>query len=121
MELPGATFLAMSEPKFPSPEELQKKLTDFMKSQFGSHVSISTHIAPEYDGAGAEEAGDEQAEAFSFDYLPRDIKAYLDRFVIKQDDAKKVLSIAVCDHYNHVNYMRALAREDEKKAHETEY
>ena len=38
----------------------------------------------------------------SFDYKPKDIKAYLDRYVIKQDAAKKALSIAICDHYNHV-------------------
>jgi ATP-dependent Clp protease ATP-binding subunit ClpX len=38
----------------------------------------------------------------SFSMLPREIRDYLDRFVIRQDDAKKVLSVAVCDHYNHV-------------------
>ena len=37
-----------------------------------------------------------------FDLKPKDIKKYLDRYVIKQDDAKKALAIAVCDHYNHV-------------------
>ena len=39
---------------------------------------------------------------FSFAHKPRDVKAYLDRFVIKQDEAKKVLSVALCDHYHHV-------------------
>ena len=37
-----------------------------------------------------------------FDRKPRDVKAYLDRFVIKQDEAKKVLSVALCDHYHSV-------------------
>lgn len=37
-----------------------------------------------------------------FSLKPRDIKSYLDRFVIRQDEAKKVLSVAICDHYNHV-------------------
>jgi len=41
-------------------------------------------------------------DRFEFSYRPRDIKEYLDRFVIKQDDAKKVLSVALCDHYHHV-------------------
>ena len=54
-------------------------------------------------------------------FLPRDIKAHLDRFVIKQDEAKKVLAIAVCDHYNHVNYLRRLEKEDAVRAEETEY
>jgi len=39
---------------------------------------------------------------FKFDYRPKDVKAYLDRFVIKQEEAKRVLSVALCDHYHHV-------------------
>ncbi len=54
-------------------------------------------------------------------FLPRDIKAHLDRFVIQQDEAKKVLSIAVCDHYNHAKYLRKLQKENAARAEETEY
>src|SRR6202040_1262227 len=43
------------------------------------------------------------------------------RFVIKQDEAKKVLSIAVCDHYNHAKYLRQLEKKDAVRAEETEY
>ena len=38
----------------------------------------------------------------SFDRKPKEVRDYLDRFVIKQEQAKRVLSVAVCDHYNHV-------------------
>ncbi|MBA4388198.1 MAG: ATP-dependent protease [Verrucomicrobia bacterium] len=37
-----------------------------------------------------------------FSLKPRDVRDHLDRFVIRQDEAKKVLSVAICDHYNHV-------------------
>ena len=43
-----------------------------------------------------------KADQFEFNYKPREVKDYLDRFVIKQDEAKKVLSVALCDHYHHV-------------------
>jgi ATP-dependent Clp protease ATP-binding subunit ClpX len=43
---------------------------------------------------------------FSFDKKPREVKAYLDRFVIKQEEAKKVLSVALCDHYHYVRLAR---------------
>merc|ERR1712137_1040281 len=43
-----------------------------------------------------------------------DIKAHLDRFVIRQDEAKKALSIAVCDHYNHVKTLKAQEEEEDK-------
>ncbi len=42
---------------------------------------------------------------FDFDLTPRQVKEHLDRFVIKQDEAKKVLAITVCDHYHHVQAM----------------
>jgi len=38
----------------------------------------------------------------NFNLKPKDLKNYLDRYVIKQHEAKKVLSVAICDHYNHV-------------------
>ena len=93
-----------------------------MKSNFGDKVSFATFPQPERAEAGDEEKPAEpDGEEFVFDFLPRDIKAHLDRFVIKQDEAKKVLSIAVCDHYNHVNYIRKLESEDAIRAEETEY
>jgi ATP-dependent Clp protease ATP-binding subunit ClpX len=110
-------------PPFPSPEELKSKLSEFMKTNFGDKVSFATFTEPETAEATSEEkpATGQQDDQFVFDFLPRDIKAHLDRFVIKQDEAKKVLSIAVCDHYNHVNYQRRLEREDAARAEATEY
>ncbi|MEP6698267.1 MAG: AAA family ATPase [Verrucomicrobiota bacterium] len=109
-------------PPFPSPEELKSKLAEFMKTNFGDKVSFATYTEPEAAEAGAEEKPERESDdEFLFDFLPRDIKAHLDRFVIKQDEAKKVLSIAVCDHYNHVNYLRRLEKEDAVRAEETEY
>jgi ATP-dependent Clp protease ATP-binding subunit ClpX len=109
-------------PPFPSPEELRTKLADFMKTNFGDRVSVAAF--PQSDTAETEErekSKPTEQDQFEFNFLPRDIKAHLDRFVIKQDEAKKVLSIAVCDHYNHVNYMRRLEREDAQRAEQLEY
>lgn len=38
----------------------------------------------------------------SFNMKPRDVAAHLDRYVIGQTEAKQVLSVAICDHYNHI-------------------
>ncbi|RAP33643.1 ATP-dependent protease [Candidatus Marinamargulisbacteria bacterium SCGC AG-439-L15] len=37
-----------------------------------------------------------------FELKPKEIKAHLDRFIIKQDEAKKILGIAICDHFNQI-------------------
>src|SRR3954464_3174083 len=111
-------------PPFPSPEELKAKLSEFMKTNFGDKVAFTTYTEPETAEAEApteEKPKQPSDEQFVFDFLPRDIKAHLDRFVIHQDEAKKVLSIAVCDHYNHVNYLRRLEKEQAGRGEETEY
>ncbi|MDQ8190397.1 AAA family ATPase [Roseibacillus persicicus] len=102
------------EPKNPkTPEELQKVFQDF----FGKFGNVSFDIggmdAPTPDDDGEKEVEVVESQSiFDFDLLPRDVKRHLDRFVIRQDEAKKALAIAVCDHYNHAKQMRALEEEN---------
>lgn len=99
----------------PTPDELQQSLQDFFGKmgnvQWGGMAGMNSEVeesVPEMpQGPGAD-------SVFEFDYIPRDIKAHLDRFVIRQDEAKKALSIAVCDHYNHAKYLRSLENENGK-------
>lgn len=44
-------------------------------------------------------------------HKPKEIKAYLDEYVIGQDDAKKILSVAVYNHYKRV--MKQMVREED--------
>ena len=98
----------------PTPEELQQSLQDF----FGKMGNVQWGMAgmnTEPEQSEPEVAQESAADSvFEFDYIPRDIKAHLDRFVIRQDEAKKALSIAVCDHYNHAKYLRSLENENGK-------
>jgi ATP-dependent Clp protease ATP-binding subunit ClpX len=85
----------------PTPEEFQRQLAQFMQRHFqGAQPGSGASPAPP-DAATAAEP-ELPPEAFEFRHKPREVKAYLDRFVIKQDEAKKVLSVALCDHYHHV-------------------
>jgi endopeptidase Clp ATP-binding regulatory subunit ClpX len=98
----------------PSPEEFQKQLSEFMRQHFSGIPGMAQKVATsESDSGGTEHK--ETDEVLAFDKKPRDIKAYLDRFVIRQDEAKKVLSVAMCDHYHHVR----LALQDREQANYT--
>jgi len=95
----------MDDKNFPSPEEIQKEFEEFVKKRFGGHVQVISQSVPLH---GPKRRPPEKKEpavedfTLAFAHKPKDIKAYLDRFVVKQDEAKKVLGIAVCDHYNQV-------------------
>ena len=41
----------------------------------------------------------------TFDMLPEELEAFLDSFVVKQDQAKAVLATKICTHFNRVNYL----------------
>lgn len=98
----------MSDPNFPGPEELQRRLQAFLQSAFQQGRSTAAEPAGAPENGGASED-----EVFDFKLTPREIKTHLDRFVIKQDEAKKVLSIAVCDHYNHAKFLHERERRGE--------
>lgn len=104
----------MSEKDKPDPfEEIQRKLSELFKD---ADVKVTAQgfddSAPrsgESAEAGASETTASEATDHSilqgircFQRKPKEIRDYLNRFVIRQDAAKKVLSVAICDHYNHV-------------------
>ena len=98
-----------------APEEFQRKLGDFLKQQYGDKT-VFVSMQPQPDTAQTDEPGEpgeQKPIQFEFNYKPKQIKAHLDRYVIQQDEAKKVLSIAVCDHYNHVKLAEAGKAEGE--------
>ena len=53
----------------------------------------------------------------SFEHLPnpREIRAFLDDYVVGQEDAKKILSVAVYNHYKRIQYQQSanIARRDD--------
>ncbi len=101
----------------PSPDEMARKLEDFIKNSLGGQVlftnmSVSSNGPQPESGAGdTPEPLPEEEPSFEFHYKPTEIKAHLDRFVIRQDEAKKVLATAVCDHYNHARMLHEERRQ----------
>jgi len=99
----------MSEPNLPTPEQLQQRLQEFLRASFATTPAQSS------PAESADEPEQKAHPVFEFQLTPRDIKRHLDRFVIQQDEAKKALSIAVCDHYHHAQYIASLSPEEGNK------
>ncbi len=86
-------------------EELQKQIEEAMKH--GKLSFTPAGINPGTAEKSAESEQDTEEDQVldrirEFNLKPRDIRDYLNRYVIQQNEAKKVLSVAICDHYNHV-------------------
>ena len=49
---------------------------------------------------------------FKLDKTPKQIKTFLDQYVIGQEEAKKVLSVAVYNHYKRIDYYSSRPKDD---------
>jgi len=99
----------------PPPDEVARRLEDFIRSSLGGQVVFAHSPGSRTAQPGAVEplapAPESGAGAFEFHLRPAEVKAHLDRFVIRQDEAKKVLATAVCDHYNHARMLAEAHRQ----------
>lgn len=98
-----------------SPEDLKHDLQDLFRRLGIGAFAIPLHPTPpepEEPGTSAEPSS-KLAHALRFELKPEQVKAHLDRFVIGQDEAKKTLAVAVCDHYNHVRRSYAASQRGE--------
>src|SRR5271156_6524186 len=84
-------------------DPLHARLQEFLKR----NLEPGSGFVPQVEQPGPDESHPSPStkSRFDFNLTPRQGKEHLDRFVIKQDEAKKVLAITVCDHYNHVQAM----------------
>ena len=89
--------------KIPTPKELEKELGDFLSKKFGGNVKVATPILMQQENPddSTEKPATEKHE-IKFDLKPEDLVAYLDQYIVKQDNAKAILSTKICTHFNRI-------------------
>lgn len=93
-------------PGLPDQKELEKEIGDYLSQKYGSRFRIITtglHPMSAQDGLG-EVGVVREPRPFDFRLKPEELVAYLDEYVVKQDDAKAVLATKICTHFNRVRY-----------------
>ncbi len=92
------------DPKKKSLNDITKELLDQLRDA-PNEIYMSMPLESEEEEKPTEDQANNQ-EVFdhirTFNIKPKEVKEYLDRFIINQLDAKKALAIAICDHYNFI-------------------
>ncbi|MDR2420177.1 MAG: AAA family ATPase [Puniceicoccales bacterium] len=87
-------------------EELTKKFGEILGRATNIQITPFVYEETQKESSSSSQETKEEISPLdkikSFNFKPREVKDYLDRFVIEQHVAKKVLSVAICDHYHHV-------------------
>ncbi len=97
------------EGRLPNQKELEKELSEYLSKKYGNRIKIiSPFIFPKAQPQAddSESGGAEKGKTPAFDMLPEELEAYLDEFVVKQEDAKAILSTKICTHFNRVKHFQ---------------
>lgn len=94
--------------KFPDPKDIEKEISEFLSKKFGGRVKlISPVVLPEeasFDKEEEKEEGPPKEKKINFSLKPEELEAYLDQYVVKQDQAKAILATKICTHFNRIKY-----------------
>ncbi len=97
------------EQKIPSQKELERELSDYLSKKYGDRIKIvSPLLYPQGDQektTGKNKKNDKE-DGPSFDMKPEELNSYLDGYVVKQDQAKGILSTKICTHFNRIKSLK---------------
>ena len=91
----------------PDPKELEKELNEYLAKKYGSKIKLAMPLViPQKDEGVIEKESKRQRKLkkIRFDLKPEELEAYLNEFIVKQDDAKEVLATKICTHFNRIKY-----------------
>ena len=89
----------------PDRKELEKELSEYLSKKYGAPIKvISPMMTPETSDTEETNKKDGGVDEIKFDMKPAELEAYLNEYVVKQDEAKAVLATKICTHYNRIRY-----------------
>ncbi len=93
--------------KIPNPKEIEKEISEFLTKKFGDNVKvISPSSLPQQLASEDSAEHKSKTREIDFDLKPKDLVDYLDQYIIKQDQAKAILSTKICTHFNRIKMLR---------------
>jgi endopeptidase Clp ATP-binding regulatory subunit ClpX len=94
--------------ELPSQKELERELSDYLSRKYGDRVKIvSPFIFPKGETQEQKIPPKEPkgvSSKINFNLKPEELEAYLNEYVICQDEAKAVLATKICTHFNRIKY-----------------
>jgi ATP-dependent Clp protease ATP-binding subunit ClpX len=91
----------------PSQKDLEKELSEYLSRKYGERVKIvSAGFLPQADKDEVlrQSLAEPSESDIDFNLKPEELVAYLDEYVVKQEDAKAILATKVCTHFNRIRY-----------------
>jgi ATP-dependent Clp protease ATP-binding subunit ClpX len=94
--------------KIPDQKELEKELNEYLGKKYGDRIRLVVPML--FPKTETEETSKEEKEPgkgkwqINFDLKPEELEAFLNDYIIRQEEAKEILATKVCTHFNRIKF-----------------
>jgi endopeptidase Clp ATP-binding regulatory subunit ClpX len=97
-----------SDSKVPDQKELEKELNEYLGKKYGDRIRLVVPMLfpkpqPEEVSKEEKELG-EGKKKIHFDLKPEELEAFLNDYIVRQDEAKEILATKICTHFNRIKF-----------------
>ena len=97
-----------SDSKIPDQKELEKELNEYLGKKYGDRIRLVVPMffpKPHTEEVSKEEKGIGEGKGkIHFDLKPEELEAFLNDYIIRQDEAKEILATKICTHFNRIKF-----------------
>src|SRR4030065_1014632 len=97
-----------SDSKVPDQKELEKELNEYLGKKYGDRIRLVVPMLfpkPQTEEVSKEEKEfDEKKAKIQFDLKPEELEAFLNDYIIRQEEAKEILATKICTHFNRIKF-----------------
>jgi endopeptidase Clp ATP-binding regulatory subunit ClpX len=98
-----------SDSKVPDQKELEKELNEYLGKKYGDRIRLVVPMLfpkPQTEEVLKEEKelGEGKKRKIHFDLKPEELEAFLNDYIIRQEEAKAILATKICTHFNRIKF-----------------
>jgi ATP-dependent Clp protease ATP-binding subunit ClpX len=100
------------EKKIPDPKKIEKEISEFLSQRFGDSVKLISPVVLPREASVEKEEEPHKAKKIDFSLKPQELEAYLDQYIVKQDQAKAILATKICTHFNRIKHAESSGQDN---------
>lgn len=97
-----------SDSRIPDQKELERELNEYLGKKYGDRIRLVVPMLfpkPQSEEVSKEEKEiSEKKGKIQFDLKPEELEAFLNDYIIRQEEAKEILATKICTHFNRIKF-----------------
>jgi ATP-dependent Clp protease ATP-binding subunit ClpX len=94
-----------TERGMPDQKQMERQLSDYLSKKYAQKAKQAGPGFCPLPDLDSEDDEDGVWSRINFDMRPDELVAYLDQYIVRQDEAKAVLATKICTHFNRAKYL----------------